>query len=116
LKRFEIVSPPPISLGLLNQIIAEATTQAPADVVRQFNEVKVAPYQVRVRFNEELANEHAFWVVARLGQKLLVYDDGEEYFSTGTLDSDGILRSWGNVEPQDRLDDAVADLIGDRGP
>ena len=104
------MNPPPISKELLAEILDEAVAQLPPDLLEQYNGLKVAPYTVRVRYNGTPENEHAFWVVGQRGPKLLMYDDVEEYFSTGALDSDGIVREWDNIGPQDRLDGAVADL------
>jgi hypothetical protein len=35
------------------------------------------------------------YVIARAGNEVLVYDDVDEEFGTGTLDADGVLRQWG---------------------
>ncbi|HWL40289.1 MAG TPA: hypothetical protein VNO75_08630 [Gemmatimonadaceae bacterium] len=36
------------------------------------------------------------YAVARAEAAIVVYDDVEEEFGVGTLDQDGILRSWSN--------------------
>jgi hypothetical protein len=35
------------------------------------------------------------YCVARIGLRVLIYDDVEEEFGTGVLDGDGLLREWG---------------------
>jgi hypothetical protein len=35
------------------------------------------------------------YCVARIGLRVLIYDDVEEEFGTGVLDADGLLREWG---------------------
>jgi hypothetical protein len=40
-------------------------------------------------------NRDPMYVIARSGDQVLVYDDVEEQFGTGTLDPDGVLRAWG---------------------
>ncbi len=110
------MNPPPIRKAKLAEILNEATALLPPEVSQRYSDVKVTPYQVRVRYNEVPQNEHAFWVVGIRDRKLLMYDDVEEYFSVGALDNDGILRRWENLDPQDRLDGAIAELVaGDRG-
>jgi hypothetical protein len=35
------------------------------------------------------------YCVARIGLRVLIYDDVEEEFGIGVLDADGLLRQWG---------------------
>lgn len=37
----------------------------------------------------------SMWVVARAGERVLLYDSVEEEFGTGLVDRDGVLRDWG---------------------
>jgi hypothetical protein len=106
------VNPKPISIERLAYIVKEATDALPADLLLRLLGFAVMPYSVTVRFNEELEGLHWFWSIARNGVKLLVYDDVEQYFSTGCLDDDGILRKWQNFGAEDHLDDAIRDLVG----
>jgi hypothetical protein len=107
------VNQPPISRELLDRIVAEARRSTPEHLSRRYDALRVSPYWVPVRFNEIPENEHFFWVLGKSGKGLLLYDDLEEYFSVGVLDDDGKLRKWDNIEPQDRLDGAVAALDGE---
>lgn len=105
------MNPKPIPIERLAHIVKEATDALPADFLLRLLGLAVAPYSVTVRFNEEPEGLHWFWSIARNGSKLLVYDDVEQYFSTGCLDDDGILRTWQNLGAEDHLDDAIKDLI-----
>jgi len=40
------------------------------------------------------------WVVARSGERVLLYDSVEEEFGTGVVDHDGVLRDWGTSGPK----------------
>ena len=37
----------------------------------------------------------SMWVVARAGERVLLYDSVEEEFGTGVIDRDGVIRDWG---------------------
>lgn len=106
------MNPKPIPIERLADIIKEATDALPADLLLRLLGLAVMPYSGTVRFNEQPEGLHWFWSIARNGPKLLVYEDVEQYFSTGRLDDDGILRTWQNLGAEDHLDDAIKDLIG----
>jgi hypothetical protein len=105
------VNPKPIGISRFAHVVKEACVAlTPQELLRLFS-VAVMPYAVTVRYNEDPTGLHWFWVLARNGTRLLLYDDVEEYFSTGSLDEDGIMRTWQNAGAENRLGDALDDLI-----
>ena len=57
--------------------------------------VPVAIQCVRRDVSGSLTEPEPIFCVARAGDRVLIYDDVEEEFGIGVVDSDGLLRSWG---------------------
>lgn len=49
----------------------------------------------RNAFDDSECPPEPIYCVARIGLRVLIYDDVEEEFGTGVLDADGLLREWG---------------------
>jgi len=54
----------------------------------------------------------SMWVVARAGERVLLYDSVEEEFGTGLVDRDGVLRDWGTSGHM--LKSSVARFLADQ--
>lgn len=83
----------PISRPRIDKILAEEVASLPTDARKTYDDHTIGVVEQPCYRSEQYGIEHVF-VVARLGPRLLLFDDVEDEFAIGVPDIDGVLRSW----------------------
>lgn len=84
----------PVSSAELHVILSEQVSAFDSDVAGRWARYGIEPQHVPC-IRDGSGEPEPIFVVARAGSEVLIYDDVEDRFGTGVLDSDGVLRRWG---------------------
>jgi len=83
-----------ISESELNSEIQRALKKMSKADLQKFTRIQVPPYKISCGRN---GVDEEIFVVARVGNKILVYDDVENEFGVAELDASAILKNWGLI-------------------
>jgi len=76
-----------------NEILADEVANLPPDALKIYRDHATTVVEQPCYRSEQYGVERVF-VVATIGPRLLLFDEVEDEFAIGVVDSDGILRSW----------------------
>ena len=83
----------PLSRTRFDEILAEEVASLPPDALKIYEDHCVDVVEQACSRSEQFGIEHVF-VVARADARLLLFDDAEDEFAVGEVDTDGVLRRW----------------------
>jgi hypothetical protein len=95
----------PITKDEIQRLLATEVERLDDETRPLWDRFGITPLQVkcvRIRADGTPLEPEPIFVVAREGNEVVVFDDVEEEFGTGVLNSDGQLRNWGTYG--ERLD------------
>ena len=86
----------PLSRTRFDEILAEEVTSLPPDATKIYADYGIGVVEQPCDRGEQHGIEHVFVVAraARAAVRLLLFDDAEDEFAVGELDTDGVLRRW----------------------
>ena len=83
----------PLSRTRFDEILAAEVASLPQDALKTYESHRIDVVKQTCHRSEQYGIEHVF-VVARAGVRLLLFDDAEDEFAVGEVDTDGVLRKW----------------------
>jgi|SRR4051794_10850482 hypothetical protein len=87
----------PITESEFRLLLAENVLRLDAVTFERWERLGVMPAHVQCERDDPRGGPSALeplFVVARVGDEVLIYDDVGEEFGVGCLDADGVLRQW----------------------
>lgn len=92
--RYQFMGWRPLTLHSLGTLLADQDRELEPTLKSKLSPFRCNPSIVPcVRAGQP--DRDSMWVVARAGERVLLYDSVEEEFGTGVVDRDGVLRDWG---------------------
>lgn len=83
----------PISESEVTTIVQEAVARMSPEDAKKFARIQTPIHAIRCRHRGDLPEENIF-LVARVGSKVLVFDDVEDQFGVGDLAQSDVLEQW----------------------